>query len=138
MKTLQEITENVRTYLEDTKEYYQGIATGLLGGLAVGLLMQIGDYERGQTQATKNLVTAVKTMGAEFGREFNYLGKRAMFENDAQKCFVAGHNYLHDFERTFLENASEIAKGKIKIEDTNYFKCIKQDYDSKIGDISQF
>lgn len=95
-------------------------------------------FERGQTQAVKNLTTAVETIGTEFRKEFNYYSNHAMLTNDAARCRLLGHGYLEAFERSFLESASEIAKGKIKIEDANHFKCLKRDYDGKIGDIAQF
>lgn len=110
-------------------------SAGLIGGFYEG--RALGQNE-GQTQATKNLVTAVETIGTEFRKEFNYYSNHAMLTNDAARCRLLGHGYLEAFERSFLESASEIAKGKIKIEDASHFKCLKKDYDGKIGDIAQF
>ncbi len=126
---------------EETKHYLMGLATGAaIGVIAFNVILRPSEtgFKRGEATATKNLVTAVQTIGREFRKEFNH-GSRSYIKNDdALGCYIAGNSYLEAFERTFLENASGIANGKIKVEDTDTYKCFKQDYDNKIGELFHF
>jgi len=101
---------------------------GLMGGFYEG--RALGQKE-GENQATKNLVTAVQTIGKASREKLEYhldeirkqTGKK-LINYETADGYEFGKIYLLGLEDTINTNADSIAKGQVKIEDTKEYKIL--------------